>query len=67
MHGSTHIVLNAEFDSGRLKRKPGQTLCSTRNFWGLKPVAMVDPPKLETFVSCSTCLKRARMISAKQP
>jgi hypothetical protein len=26
MHGSAHIVLNAEFDSGRLKRKPGQTL-----------------------------------------
>lgn len=33
--GTTHIVVEEDFEHGRLKRKAGQRLCSTKSVWDM--------------------------------
>lgn len=47
--GATHAICIDDLDAGRLHRKAGEALCTTRRFWGL---AYREP---ERGVSCKAC------------
>ena len=65
MHGSQHIVLNQDFEFGRLKRKTHNALCRSKDFWGLEYVHVLRYEKIEDVVDCPRCIQQAKRIINK--
>jgi len=55
--GNDHIILLVDFDAGRLHRKAGAVLCTTRRFWGLDPFHPSDRRAGDP--TCSRCREMA--------
>lgn len=56
--GNDHLLLLVAFDAGRLHRKPGDPLCTTRRFWGLSPFSPGD--KRAGDPTCTRCREMAK-------